>query len=39
MEIIESTQILKNLNTVLAKAKSRFTHEFVMQEVTLRDVL
>lgn len=37
MEIIESTQILKNLNTVLAKAKSRFTHEFVMQEVTLND--
>ncbi len=37
MEIIESTQILKNLKSVLAKAKSRFTHEFVMQEVTLND--
>lgn len=37
MEIIESTQILKNLKVVLAKAKSRFTHEFVMQEVTLND--
>lgn len=37
MEIIESTQILKNLKAVLARAKSRFTHEFVMQEVTLND--
>ena len=37
MEIIESTQILKNLKTVLAKAKLRFIHEFVMQEVTLND--
>ena len=37
MEIIESTQILKNLNMVLAKAKERFTNEFVMQEVTLND--
>lgn len=37
MEIIESTQILKNLKTVLTKAKSRFIHEYVMQEVTLND--
>lgn len=37
MEIIESTQILKNLKKVLAKAKLRFIHEFVMQEVTLND--
>lgn len=37
MELIESTQILKNLNEVLAKAKERFSNEFVMQEVTLNE--
>ena len=37
MKIIESTQILKNLKVVLAAARSRFTHDFVMQEVVLND--
>lgn len=37
MEIIESTQILKNLNKVLEKARSRFSHEFIQQEVCLND--
>lgn len=37
MEIIESTQILKNLNKVLENARSRFTHEFIQQEVCLND--
>lgn len=37
MKIIESTQILKNLKVVLAAARNRFIHEFVMQEVVLND--
>ncbi|MCF2564782.1 hypothetical protein I6E12_11815 [Prevotella brevis] len=37
MDKIETTQILKNLNTALAHAKDRFTHEFIMQEVILND--
>lgn len=37
MEIIESTQILKNLNKVLENARSSFTHEFIQQEVCLND--
>ena len=37
MKIIKSTQILKSLQAVLTQAKSRFEHEFVMQEVALND--
>lgn len=37
MGIIESKQILKNLNVVLSNAKNRFEHEFILQEVTLNE--
>ena len=37
MKIIESTQILKDLNAVLGKSKERFANEFIMQDVTLND--
>lgn len=37
MGIIESKQILKNLNVVPSNAKNRFEHEFILQEVTLNE--
>lgn len=36
-EIIESKQILKDLNLVLAYAKQRFSKEYIMQEIKLND--
>ena len=38
MELIESKQILKNLNAVLLVAKERLAREFIMQDVELNDI-